>query len=180
MSKVQQIVLAGGCFWCTEAVFQRINGVMGVRPGFAGGFIKNPPYREVVTGRTGHAECVEISYNPNKVSFVTILEIYFSTHDPTTLNRQGHDIGTQYRSEVFYTTEEQRKQTLAVIRDIESQGVFNSPIVTKVSELDTFYPAELEHHNYYNDHRAQPYCSFVIDPKIKKLKDYFSTKLKST
>ncbi len=180
MKKVEQIVLAGGCFWCTEAVFQRIRGVESVRPGFAGGTIKNPAYREVITERTGHAESVEITFDPSLVDVNTLLVIFFSTHDPTTLNRQGHDIGTHYRSEIFYTNEYQKESALKMIQELEDQNIFQDPIVTKVSELDAFYPAEDEHHNYYNEHRSQPYCSFVIDPKIKKLNDYFSNQLKTS
>lgn len=178
MEKVEQIVLAGGCFWCTEAVFQRVKGVLSVRPGFAGGTIKNPAYREVVTGRTGHAESVAIQFDPEEVSAETLLLIFFSTHDPTTLNRQGHDVGTHYRSAIFYTSEAQKEQALKIIDTLEAEKVFNDPIVTEVSELNGFYPAEEEHINYYNEHRSQPYCSFVIDPKIKKLQDYFSKQLK--
>lgn len=180
MKKVEQIVLAGGCFWCTEAVFQRIEGVDSVRPGFAGGSIKNPAYREVIMGRTGHAESVEIVYDPTKVDFNTLLTIFFSTHDPTTLNRQGHDVGEHYRSEIFYTTEAQREQAIEMIKSLEDEKIFKNPIVTKVSALNGFYPAEEEHLNYYNEHRLQPYCSFVIDPKINKLKKYFSNQLKSS
>jgi len=180
MKKVEQAVLAGGCFWCTEAVFQRIEGVISVRPGFAGGTIKNPAYREVVTGRTGHAESVEIDFDPEKIDFQTLLTIFFSTHDPTTLNRQGHDVGTHYRSEIFYTSETQKRQATDLIALLESQKIFENPIVTKISVLDRFYPAETEHHNYYNEHPFQPYCSFVIDPKIKKLKNHFSNILKSS
>lgn len=180
MEKVEQIVLAGGCFWCTEAVFQRIKGVSSVRPGFAGGTIKNPAYREVVTERTGHAESVEILFNPDIVDVTSLLVIFFSTHDPTTLNRQGHDVGTHYRSEIFYTSEAQKNIALEMIRSLDAQKIFEDPIVTKVSALESFYPAEEEHINYYNDHRSQPYCSFVIDPKIKKLKEHFSNQMKTS
>ena len=133
MKKVEQVGLAGGCFWCTEAVFQRIEGVLSVRPGFAGGTIKNPAYREVVTGRTGHAESVEIIFDPEKIDFQTLLTIFFSTHDPTTLNRQGHDVGTHYRSEIFYTSETQKRQATDMIELLESQEIFENPIVTRIS-----------------------------------------------
>nr|WP_299381972.1 peptide-methionine (S)-S-oxide reductase MsrA [Allomuricauda sp.] len=172
-------IFAGGCFWCTEAVFQRLKGVHKVESGYTGGEIKNPAYREICTGRTGHAEAIRITFDPQQMSFVELLEIFFATHDPTTLNRQGNDVGTQYRSEIFYTTEQQKKEATAVIEVLERQKVFTNPIVTAVSEAKPFYIAEEEHQNYYNDHSNQPYCQFIIDPKIKKLSTHFSKKLNS-
>ncbi|WP_108425603.1 peptide-methionine (S)-S-oxide reductase MsrA [Flagellimonas amoyensis] len=166
---VETAIFAGGCFWCTEAVFQRLNGVTAIIPGYTGGNIKNPAYREICTGRTGHAEAIKITFDPSQVSFATLLEVFFATHDPTTLNRQGNDVGTQYRSEIFYTTAEQKQLAEEFIALLEKVGIFASPIVTAVSEEKPFYLAEEEHHNYYNDHRQQPYCQFIIDPKIKKL-----------
>lgn len=180
MKKIEQIVLAGGCFWCTEAVMQRIEGVLSVIPGYTGGTIKNPAYREVCTGRTGHAEGVALSYDTDKVSFQTLLEVFFATHDPTTLNRQGNDIGTQYRSEIFCSNEEQKKEAERFIQFLEQENVFEAPIVTKVSMLGPFYQAEEDHHDYYNLNKSQPYCTFIINPKIEKIKNYYSDKLKST
>ncbi|WP_431123638.1 peptide-methionine (S)-S-oxide reductase MsrA [Flagellimonas flava] len=170
-------IFAGGCFWCTEAVFQRLNGVIEVISGYTGGAIKNPAYREICTGRTGHAEAIQIKYDSTKVSFVELLEVFFATHDPTTLNRQGNDVGSQYRSEIFYTSQNQKKEAEEFITLLEREKVFTNPIVTAVSEAKPFYIAEQEHQNYYNDHSNQPYCQFIIDPKIKKLNKHFSNKL---
>ncbi|MGD1946150.1 MAG: peptide-methionine (S)-S-oxide reductase MsrA [Croceivirga sp.] len=175
--KIETAILANGCFWCTEAVFQRLNGVLEVVSGYTGGAIKNPAYREICTGRTGHAEAIKIEFDASIITFQELLEVFFATHDPTTLNRQGHDVGTQYRSEIFYTTEEQKNSAEKYIAFLDKQSVFDSPIVTAVSEAKPFYLAEEEHHNYYNDNTLQPYCQFVINPKIKKLKKYFSDKL---
>ena len=172
-------IFANGCFWCTEAVFQRLNGVLYVMSGYTGGTIKNPAYREICTGRTGHAEAIKIEFDQNKISYNELLEVFFATHDPTTLNRQGNDVGTQYRSEIFYTTEEQRVQAEAFIALLTEKSIFESPIVTAVSPEKPFYPAEEEHWNYYNDNRNQPYCRVIIDPKIKKIQHYFSDKLKT-
>ncbi len=176
-NNLEEAILAGGCFWCTEAVFQRLDGVVEVVSGYTGGTIKNPAYREICTGRTGHAEAIKITYDPDKVNFTDLLEVFFATHDPTTLNRQGNDVGTQYRSEIFYTNEVQKKDAETFIALLEKEQIFGSPIVTAVSEEQPFYEAEEEHQNYYNDHRQQPYCQFIIDPKIKKLNQYFSKKL---
>ncbi|KAB7530627.1 peptide-methionine (S)-S-oxide reductase MsrA [Flagellimonas olearia] len=169
-------IFAGGCFWCTEAVFQRLNGVMEVVSGYTGGTIKNPAYREICTGRTGHAEAIKITFDPSKVSYVELLEVFFATHDPTTLNRQGNDVGTQYRSEVFYTNPAQKQQAEEFIALLEKEQIFASPVVTAISEEKPFYNAEEEHQNYYNDHTQQPYCQVIIEPKIKKLNTYFSKK----
>lgn len=176
IDSVETAIFAGGCFWCTEAVFQRLNGVMEVVPGYTGGNIKNPAYREICTGRTGHAEAIKITFDPSQISYTELLEVFFATHDPTTLNRQGNDVGTQYRSEIFYTTPEQRYLAEEFIALLEKEGIFASPIVTAISEEKPFYLAEEEHHNYYNDHRQQPYCQFIIDPKIKKLNALLSQK----
>lgn len=174
----EKAVFAGGCFWCTEAVFQRLKGVEHVKSGYTGGFIKNPPYREVCTGRTGHAEGIQFDYNPVVITYQELLEIFFSTHDPTTLNRQGNDVGTQYRSAIFYTTENQKLIAEAFIQQLESLAVFDKPIVTEVVPLEVFYDAEADHHNYYNENSDQRYCQYIINPKINKLKDYFTSKLK--
>lgn len=170
--------LAGGCFWCTEAVFQRLEGVENVRSGFTGGQIKNPPYREVVSGRTGHAEAIEFEYDPKVISFRDLLMVFFATHDPTTLNRQQNDVGTQYRSAVFYHDEKQRQIAEEVVQLLQKEKVFKNPIVTEISPASVFYSAEQEHQEFYNRHREQPYCQFIIDPKIKRLQKSFANKLK--
>ena len=170
--------LAGGCFWCTEAVFQRVKGVMQVRSGFTGGTIKNPPYREVVTGRTGHAEAIEILFDPKEISYRELLYIFFTTHDPTTLNRQGNDVGTQYRSAIFYHNTEQKEAAEEVMELLENENTFDNPIVTELTSAGPFYEAEPEHDNYYNRNPLQPYCQVIIDPKIKKLQLAFADKLK--
>ncbi len=160
---------AGGCFWCTEAVLKRAKGVHSVVPGYTGGHIRNPCYREVCSGKTGHAEAVQVTYDPFLVEFERLLEIFFATHDPTTLNRQGHDIGSQYRSGVFYHDDEQKNATLEYIRQLEESQVFNQPIVTEVTPFDVFYKAEKEHFNYFDLNIEQPYCQYVIVPKVEKL-----------
>jgi peptide-methionine (S)-S-oxide reductase len=170
--------LAGGCFWCTEAVFQRVEGVEKVVSGFTGGNIKNPPYREVITGRTGHAEAIEVHFDPSKISFEDLLYIFFATHDPTTLNRQQNDVGTQYRSAIFYHSEEQKTTAKKVKEQLEKEKVFANPIVTEITEAGPFYVAEQEHQEYYDHHRNQPYCQVIIDPKVQKLKEKFADKLK--
>lgn len=171
--------LAGGCFWCTEAVFERLEGVKNVISGFTGGTIKNPAYREIITGRTGHAEAVEIHFNREMISFEELLYVFFSIHDPTTLNRQQYDVGTQYRSAIFYHSEEQKETALKVIEGLEKEHVFDVPIVTELTAATTFYHAEPEHKEYYSRHREQQYCQVIIDPKIKKLEKLFSDKLKN-
>lgn len=170
--------LAGGCFWCTEAVFQRLKGVKEVLSGFTGGNIKNPAYREIITGRTGHAEAIQIRFNPAIISFQELLYVFFATHDPTTLNRQQNDVGTQYRSAVFYHSEKQKEIAEEVIQELEEKEIFQNKIVTEISAVKDFYIAEKEHQDFYNQHRQQPYCQFIIDPKIKKLTEVFADKLK--
>lgn len=177
---LKKATLAGGCFWCTEAVFQRLEGVEKVVSGFTGGNIKNPAYREIITGRTGHAEAIQIEYDPEKISFQDLLLVFFATHDPTTLNKQQNDVGTQYRSAIFYHDEQQRKDTEEVIALLEQQKTFENPVVTEVTEASAFYVAEAEHQDFYNQHRQQPYCQYIIDPKITKLNRLFSDKLKHT
>ena len=172
-------ILAGGCFWCTEAVFQNLIGVYKVDSGYIGGHIKNPAYREITTGRTGHAEAIRIQYNESEISYAELLEIFFATHDPTTLNRQGNDVGTQYRSEIFYTSEEQKHIAEEYITLLDKESVFSNPIVTKVTEAPTFYLAEEYHQNYYNDNPNQPYCRYVIVPKLEKLQTKFKSKLRN-
>lgn len=177
--KKEIATLAGGCFWCTEAVFERLKGVEKVTPGFTGGSIKNPAYREIITGRTGHAEAIEILFDPEIISFEEILYIFFSTHDPTTLNRQQYDIGTQYRSAIFYNSEEQKEVTIKVINKLERDNVFPEPIVTEITQAPPFYEAEAEHKEYYTRNPEQRYCQAIIDPKIKKLREFYSDKLKT-
>ncbi len=177
---METAIFANGCFWCTEAVFQRLKGVITVKSGYTGGKIKNPAYREVCSGRTGHAEAVKIVFDPKQVAFPELLEVFFATHDPTTLNRQGNDVGTQYRSEIFYTTEEQKELAMQYIAFLEEKKVFSDPVVTAITPEHPFYEAEEEHHNYYNEHGLQPYCQYIIDPKIKKLHKDFANKLNTT
>lgn len=171
-------VLGGGCFWCTEAVYQRIEGVSHVESGYSGGTIKNPTYREIGTGRTGHAEVIKITYNPEVLNYADLLRIFFSTHDPTTLNRQGYDTGTQYRSVIFYQSEEEEKTAREVIE--EMSDYFDDPIVTEVSPLGAYYQAEDYHQNYYNDNTGQPYCQAIISPKLNKLRALFKDRLKAS
>ncbi len=178
-SKEQETAtLAGGCFWCTEAVFQRINGVEEVISGFTGGTIRNPAYREIITGRTGHAEAIEIRFNPGIINFEELLYIFFATHDPTTLNRQQNDVGTQYRSAIFYHSEEQKIVAGKVIQMLKDQEIFKNSIVTETTPASEFFKAESEHQEYYNRHRKQSYCQFIIDPKIEKLHQLYQGKLK--
>jgi len=169
---------AGGCFWCTEAVFLELDGVKSVVSGYIGGKNANPTYEEVSRGDTGHAEATQITFDPKKISYGELLEIFFATHDPTTLNRQGADVGTQYRSEVFYNNEEQKKITEDYIALMTAENTFGKPIVTKISKAPTFYPAEDYHQNYYSRNQNQSYCSYVITPKVKKVKEQFKDKLK--
>ncbi|WP_109853377.1 peptide-methionine (S)-S-oxide reductase MsrA [Aquimarina sp. AU58] len=171
-------VFAGGCFWCTEAVFQRLKGVVKVVSGYTGGSIKNPAYREITTGRTGHAEAIKIEYDPKCIGYQELLEVFFATHDPTTLNRQGADRGTQYRSAIFYINEQQQQTAEQVIRTLEDESVFDNPIVTEVTALGAFYNAETYHQDYYNQNSSQGYCQFVINPKLNKLNTTFKNKLK--
>jgi peptide-methionine (S)-S-oxide reductase len=166
---MEKAIFAGGCFWCTEAVFQRVKGVSEVQSGFSGGHIKNPPYREVVQGRTGHAEAVEVTYDPEIVSYRNLLEVFMATHDPTTLNRQGYDVGTHYRSGIFTLNQEQLDEATAFIQELDRQGTYNDPIVTEIKMVDAFYNAEVEHDDYYNQNRQQGYCRMIIDPKVQKL-----------
>ena len=169
---------AGGCFWCTEAVFLELNGVKSVVSGYIGGKTVNPTYTEICKGDTGHAEAIAITFDPQKISYGTLLEIFFATHDPTTLNQQGNDIGTQYRSEIFYHNEAQKQLSQAYIDLMTQENTFGSPIVTKISPASKFYEAEAYHQNYYNQNKTQGYCSYVITPKIEKLKKRYKEKLK--
>jgi len=170
--------LGGGCFWCTEAVYKELKGVIEVLPGFSGGHIKNPAYREVTTGRTGHAEVVQITFDPAVISYEEILEVFFLTHDPTTLNRQGNDVGTQYRSAVFYHNEKQKAAAEETIRLLEQERVYDNPVVTEVTPFEAFYVAEDYHHDYFANNPTQPYCRFVVAPKDEKFRKLFSEKRK--
>jgi methionine-S-sulfoxide reductase len=171
MQNLEKIYLGGGCFWCLEAVFQRVVGVENVRSGYSGGETKNPTYEEVSSGSTNHAEVVEITFDKNKITFEEILDIFFEIHDPTTLNQQGADIGTQYRSIILNTSPEQLMLSLKKVSELNSRGVYQSPIVTQVRKFEEFYEAEDYHQNFYNSNPNYPYCRIVIDPKLKKLID---------
>lgn len=170
------VVLGGGCFWCTEAVFQRVKGVIKVESGYAGGKISNPTYREVISGRTNHAEVIKVTFDTDQISLAEILKIFFSTHDPTTLNRQGYDTGTQYRSIII--TDNAEEQKIAEEVKTEMTGYFDDPIVTEIQSEQAFYRAEDYHQNYYNNNEGQPYCQAVINPKLNKLRSLFSHQLK--
>ncbi len=168
-----------GCFWCVEAVFQRAEGVESVVSGYMGGHVVNPTYKAVCTGETGHAEVCQITYNPQKISYTDLLEILFATHDPTTLNRQGNDEGPQYRSAIFYHTEEQKDIAQKLIAALDKEKIFPAKIVTEVTKASTFYKAEDYHQNYYNQNGSQPYCAFVVRPKVDKFIKHFAAKLKA-
>jgi peptide-methionine (S)-S-oxide reductase len=167
-----------GCFWCVEAIYQNVEGVISVTSGYSGGSVKNPTYEEVCSGKTGNAEVTQIVYDPTKISYDELLEIFWSSHDPTTLNRQGYDAGTQYRSVIFYHNENQRALALKYKNKLESSGVYDGPIVTEISPFKEFYKAEDYHQNYYNQNSNQPYCRFVIQPKLEKFKKIFKSKMK--
>lgn len=175
---VQVATFAGGCFWCTEAVFLEVKGVEKIVSGFTGGFVKNPAYREVCNETTGHAEGIQITFNPKEVAYEDLLEIFFATHDPTTLNKQGADVGTQYRSAIFYHSKEQKEKAVKYIQFIEKEKLYANPIVTQIEEAGVFYLAEDYHQNYYNQNKEQGYCQYVIAPKLDKLRKYYKSKLK--
>src|SRR6267154_229157 len=176
--ELKTATFGAGCFWCTEAVFPSVKGVTKVVSGYSGGKVKNPSYREVCSALTGHAEVTQITYNPKEVSFEELLEVFWNTHDPTTLNRQGADEGTQYRSAVFYNDEEQKKIAEQYKKQLEASHVYKSPVVTEISPLINFYPAEDYHQNYFELNPNQGYCQYVIRPKVEKFKKQFSAKLK--
>jgi peptide-methionine (S)-S-oxide reductase len=180
MSQEQKEIatLAGGCFWCLEAVYDQLNGVEQVESGYSGGAVANPSYRQVCTGTTGHAEVVQLTFDPQVISFKEILEVFFTIHDPTTLNRQGADIGTQYRSAIFYHSPEQKAIAEQVIREVEAAGIWDAPIVTEVSPIGTFYRAEDYHQEYFERNGGQPYCRAVIAPKVAKFRKQYLAKLK--
>lgn len=171
-------IFANGCFWCTEAVFQRLEGVENVRSGFTAGDVKNPAYREVVMGRTSHAEAIEVEYDETKIGYEILLYVFFSTHDPTTLNRQGYDVGTQYRSGIYYTSEEQKQIAENVLEKLNKE-TFDNKIVTELKPASEFYAAEEEHQNFYNQNKGYRYCQLVIEPKLAVLREKFTPYLKS-
>jgi len=175
----EQATLAGGCFWCLEAVYEQLKGVEKVESGYSGGMVPNPSYRQVTTGATGHAEVVQITFDPAIISFRELLEVFFTIHDPTTLNRQGADVGTQYRSAILYHDEEQNAVAEQVIREITQAGVWDKPIVTEVTPFDAFYKAEDYHQEYYRNNTYQPYCQVVIAPKVAKFRQKYLDKLKT-
>lgn len=175
---LEYITLAGGCFWCVEAIYQNINGIESIEAGYCGGTTKNPSYEEVCTGNTGHAEAIRIAYDPNLISIEQIYEIFFKTHDPTTINRQGNDIGTQYRSVIFYYNENQKQIAIDYINYLEKEKVFDSKIVTQVLPISEFYVAENYHQNYYYNNMEKAYCRAVINPKVEKVRKYFKDLLK--
>ncbi|PYO94499.1 MAG: peptide-methionine (S)-S-oxide reductase [Gemmatimonadetes bacterium] len=175
----QVTTLAGGCFWCLEAVFEQLRGVTQVMSGYSGGHVPNPSYQAVCTGTTGHAEVTQVTFDPDQISFSDLLRVFFAIHDPTTLDRQGGDAGTQYRSAIFYHDEEQRRTAEDVIRELEAEHVFDDPIVTKLEPLKTFYPAEEYHREYYRRNPNQGYCRAVIAPKVAKLRSKYLEKLKA-
>lgn len=174
----QTIIVGGGCFWCVEAVLIRLNGVLSVVPGYAGGTVAEPSYEQVCAGKTGHAEVAKVEFDPDIIPLRDVLDIFFHTHDPTTLNAQGADVGPQYRSVIYYTNEEQRIVAIDLIEDLNSTGEFRSKIVTELKPLDVFYEAEEHHRQYYKKNSYQPYCQVVISPKIAHLKEKYTKKLK--
>lgn len=177
-NNLQTATLAGGCFWCLEAVFDEVKGVHSVESGYAGGSKENPTYREVCSGMTGHAEVVQVKFDPNVVSYRDLLNVFFAIHDPTTLNRQGADAGTQYRSAIFYHNEDQKKTAEGLIKELNGQKIWDRPIVTEIAPLDKFYMAEDYHQEYFANNPYQPYCQAVVAPKVSKFRKHFLEMLK--
>ncbi len=178
MAHLQTAVFGGGCFWCTEAIFLRLRGIESVQSGYTGGKTSNPTYEQVSMGNTGHAEAIQIEFDPSVIQYADLLNVFFATHDPTTLNRQGADVGEQYRSVVFYTTPTQRDEANKFIEQLEQDETFTDPIVTEVTPLDKFWPAESYHQRYYDENPNKPYCQVVINPKLAKLRQKFAPLLK--
>lgn len=178
-TRLELATLGGGCFWCLEAVYGRVVGVHDVRSGYAGGTVADPSYQAVCGGTTGHAEVVQVSFDPAQISFREILEIFFAIHDPTTLDRQGNDVGTQYRSVIFHHAEAQKEEARAVMEDLEASGVWDAPLVTELTPLDVFYPAEEYHQEYFWRNPAQPYCQVVVAPKVAKFRQRFAHRLRA-
>ncbi len=178
-SNLETATLASGCFWCTEAVFDNVRGVEDVVSGYSGGHTENPTYQQVCSETTGHAEAVQIKFNPNEISYEEVLQIFFGTHDPTTLNRQGNDIGSSYRSAVFYHSPEQKETAEKVVENLTDEDVFGKPIVTEITKFTNFYPAEDYHQNYFENNPNQPYCAAVVSPKVGKFRQKFADRLKN-
>jgi len=178
MSSNEKATLAGGCFWCLEAVFDQLKGVVSVESGYSGGHVPDPSYRAVCTGMTGHAEVVQVTFDPQVISFADLLRVFFTIHDPTTMNRQGGDVGTQYRSAIFYHDEEQKRVAEEVIREVNDSKVWGRPVVTEVTPFDKFYIAEDYHQEYYASNPNQPYCRVVIEPKVAKFRKHYMDRLK--
>lgn len=174
MAASQTVIFGGGCFWCVEAVFQRLRGVVSVTSGYAGGSTERPTFEQVASRRSGHAEVIRVVFNPDQINYSVLLDVFFSFHDPTSLNRQGNDVGPEYRSVILTTSADQQAATLAYVAKLTEDKVFDRPIVTEVEPLTTFYPAETEHQDFYNRNRWNPYCQFVISPKIAKLRKNFT------
>lgn len=179
MTSIQSITFAGGCFWCVEAVFKMLNGVEQVTSGYTGGTTPNPSYEDICTGKTGHAEAIKIDYDPSVIGIEELLAVFFTSHDPTMLNQQGDDVGTQYRSAIFYATSEQKQAAEKFIQELTDNKTFSRPIVTEIKPLEQFYSAENYHQNYYANNQNKPYCQLVIDPKIRKVKEKFTHLLKT-
>jgi peptide-methionine (S)-S-oxide reductase len=177
--KVELATLGGGCFWCTEAVFSLLKGVEKVESGYSGGGVENPTYEQVSTGTTGHAEVIQITFNPSEISYKELLEIFFSSHDPTTLNRQGHDVGTQYRSVIFYHNEAQKEAAEQMVKELTEAEAFGKPIVTSIEPIKVFYRAEEYHKDYFKRHPENSYCRLVIAPKVSKVQEHYTSKLKA-
>lgn len=174
---IQTITLGSGCFWCIEAIYQELKGVKSVTSGYSGGHQINPTYREVCNGTTGHAEVIQIEYDDTEIGFRELMEVFFRTHDPTTLNRQGADVGTQYRSVIFYHSENQKEEAEILIKELNQSGAYSSPIITEISPFETFYEAEEYHKNYFKNHPEESYCNLVIRPKVEKFRKVFENKL---
>lgn len=176
---METATLANGCFWCTEAVFRRLKGVKSVIPGYCGGTIANPSYSQVNSGESGHAECLQIQFDPSQISFKKLLDVFWATHNPTTLNQQGYDVGTQYRSAIFYHSEKQKQEAEVSKKRFSESGIYSDPIVTEITSYQNFYPADESHKDYYEKNRTAGYCRIIIDPKIQKLYKEFKQDLKS-
>ena len=177
--KYEIATVGNGCFWCSEAVFQQLNGVIKIQNGYSGGDMANPDYKTVCSGVTGHAEAIEITYDPEIINFHEILEVFWKTHDPTTLNRQGNDVGSQYRSVIFYHNEEQKEIAVSYMEQLDESGIFDNPIVTVIEPYTKFYAAETYHDNYYNLNPSESYCQYVIRPKVEKFQKNFKDKMKT-
>ena len=177
-NKLEVATFGTGCFWCTETLFEKLKGVESAVSGYSGGTTENPTYKQVCTGETGHAEVIQVTYDPSIISFTELLEVFWKVHDPTTLNRQGNDVGTQYRSAVFYHNEHQQKEAEEIINELNAVKAYDNPIVTQVEKFEAFYKAKSSHQNYYNENKGESYCRFVIQPKVEKFEKVFKDRLK--